>query len=274
MVNELPENIQPVEANDPDHPDDVTEGSQLGEWLPSFGQMSDALRLRLADAIDGDVEKRSDLGDLPATSMRQGFGMIVVAGLIAGLIPFVVDLIQALAYGTAVPLAQMASQWDAMGSLVGQGRAPFSVWREAAETVAGLDPIAPGWLAAFLSALGGWIDWPLRWLTSWIVYGLTVLVIAKLLGAPTTLQRFYAGVSYAYLPLLLLGLTPIPFVGWLFALAAWIWALIVYVRAVRVVAEFDTLRAFVSVISPLLIGLLVSMAIAAASALSVLRLYW
>ena len=45
-------------------------------------------------------------------------------------------------------------------------------------------------------------------------------------------QNSYARVSYAFVPLLLLALTPIPCVGDLLALVAVIWALIVYVLAI------------------------------------------
>ena len=167
----------------------------------------------------------------------------------------------------------MAAQSAVISPAAGEAFAPLRVWSDTVATIAGLEPIAPGWLAATLSALGNWLNWPLRWLSSWIVYGLCVLAVAKLLGAPTTLQRHYAGVSYAYLPLLLLGLTPIPYVGPVFALAGLIWAMVVYVRAVRVVAGFDTLRALVAVVSPALIGLLAALAVAAATAVSILRLF-
>ena len=175
--------------------------------------------------------------------------------------------------GTSVALAGLVPQ-TAMPDVFAQDLFPaLAALLDTAATIGGLDPVGPGWLAAFLSALGKWISWPFNWLSSWIVYGLGVLAVAKLLGASTTLQRFYAGVSYAFVPLLLLALTPIPCVGGLLALIAAIWALIVYVLAVRVVTGFDTLRAFVSVVAPALIVLVIGVLLAGAGVFSILSVY-
>src|SRR5690606_17144643 len=97
------------------------------------------------------------------TSMRQGLGLVVVSALLAGLLPFVLDWIAATRMGTVVPLADLARAAESRKADVTWG--PLATMRETAQAVAGLPPsILPGWLAAFLSALGAWINWPLRWL--------------------------------------------------------------------------------------------------------------
>jgi hypothetical protein len=219
----------------------------------------DAADIDAADIDDVAVEipQHASPDELPATSMRQGMGLVFVVGLLAGLIPFLMDWYMATLAGTSVALAGLAQQMTTPEQFAQDLFPALTVWLDTAGTIAGLEPIAPGWVAAFLSALGNWISWPLNWLASWIVYGLGALAVAKLLGAPTTLQRFYAGVSYAFVPLLLLGLIPFPCVGAIVALIAGIWSLVIYVLAVRVVTGFDVLRAFVSVVAPALIAMLI-----------------
>ncbi len=211
--------------------------------------------------------------ELPATSMRQGLGLVFVLGLLAGFLPFLMNWYAATQAGTSVALAGLAQLSTSSDQFARDLFPALAAWLDAAGTLGGLEPIGPGWLAAFLSALGLWIRWPLNWLSSWIVYGLGVMAVAKLLGAPTTLQRFYAGVSYAFVPLLLLALTPIPFISGLLTLIAGIWSFVVYVLAVRVVAGFDTLRAFVSVVAPAVIALLIAVVVTGATIASLVGLF-
>lgn len=273
MLTDEPGEVEQAENSDVLAPP----ASRWRAWLPAANQLRSALKMNLDSAIDGDPSMREVLAEMPdippATTMRQGLGLVFIAALVAGLLPTIFELTSALQADTSVMFAQMAQRAGSTSQDVRDLFAPLSAWMETVEVVAGLEPIAPGWLAASLSALGSWLNWPLNWLSTWIVYGLGVLVFAKFLGAPTTLQRFYAGISYACLPLILLGLSPIPYVGWLMAMVGLIWAIVVLVQAVRVVAGFDALRASVCVISPVLIGLLVALAVAGATAVSVFRLF-
>ncbi len=242
---------------------------------PTAISLDSAPDVEMGDGVNDEltaieVAQEPSTDELPATSMRQGMGLVFVAGLVAGFIPFLANWYFATLAGTSVALAGLVPQ-TALPDVIAQDAFPvLAVLLDTAATIGGLDPVGPGWLAAFLSALGEWLSWPLNWLSSWIVYGLGVLAVAKLLGAPTTLQRFYAGVSYAFVPLLLLALTPIPCAGGLLALIAAIWALIIYVLAVRVVTGFDTLRAFVSVVAPALIVLVIGVLLAGAGVFSLL----
>ena len=217
--------------------------TKLREWLPSTQAMSHAAQLR--------VEVYTGI------TMRQALGMVVLLGLAAGFIPFLANWFVAARVGAALPLALLARAGAAM-----QEQAPIlapvfpagpamALWGELYQTLAGLGQPLPGWLAGGVSALGEWINWPLRWLELWIVYGLLVMVVNKLLGATNTLQRFYAATGFAAVPLLLSGLSPIPCLGGLFSLVAWLWALAVYVRANQAVTGFSTGRALLAVFLPL-----------------------
>jgi hypothetical protein len=218
-------------------------------WLPSLQQMSNALQLQFEPAPPA-PESAMVRASVVHTSMRQGLGMIAALALAAGLLPFLVNWFVATRAGAAVPLVELAKaadEWEQAGS------GPFTVVAETARTVAGLEPsFFPGWLAALLSALGEWINWPLRWWTVWLVYGVGVLAMTKLLGAPRSpmLPYFYALTSYAAVPLLLTGLGPIPVLGFLARLVAYGWALMIYLWAVRTATQMDTGRAILSVVLP------------------------
>ena len=195
-------------------------------------------------------------------SMRQGMGLVCLTALIAGIAPFLWNWTQAASVGTALPLAQAAQAWaqpvsadpatvnpHALGSVIG----------ETVQIVAGLSPRAPGGVAAFLSALGEWLNWPMRWLAVWIVYGLGVLSMALLLGAHTTLQRFYAVTSYAAIPLLLGGLAFIPWLGWLLGLVGLVWAVAIYFHAARAITGLNRRYMAISMIVPVAVGALAVM---------------
>jgi hypothetical protein len=197
--------------------------------------------------------------------------MIMLAALIAGALPFIVDWIRAASAGTIAPFMGPASMVATSNTLALSENPDIALLVDAAQSIAGLAPWLPVWLAAGLSALGHWVSWPLEWLTLWIVYGVVTLAVSHLFGARTTLQHFFAGTSYACLPLLLLALTPIPYLGPLAALVAVIWALIVYVLAVENVAKFDLGRAIVSALAPGALLLLLFLLGFGAAALSALR---
>jgi hypothetical protein len=127
-------------------------------------------------------------------------------------------------------------------------------------------------LAALLSTVGEWINWPLRWLTWWLVYGTAVLLAAKAWGVPTTLQRFLAVTSYAAVPMILSGLGPIPCLGVVAQIGAVVWMVAVYVTSVRAVTGLDWGRAVVAVILPAAVVSMLAFALFLATAASVLRM--
>ncbi|RLT37646.1 MAG: hypothetical protein DWI57_13465 [Chloroflexi bacterium] len=221
------------------------------QWLPSPQQMSNAAQMR-PNAYVGNT-------------MQQALGMIVLLALLAGLLPSAVHWLVAAQAGTVLPLAQaIESAANAQAMLFGLGLG-FPVTSEATalhelyQTLAGLEQPLPDWLAAGLSALGAWLNWPMGWLTLWIVYGALVMVANKSLGGHTTLQRFYAATGFGAVPLLLLGLSPIPGLGALAVVGACGWSLAVYVRANREVTGLEMSRAVAAVLLPALILLLLSL---------------
>lgn len=219
----------------------------MSDWLPAPNQMRDAARLR-PDAY-------------PGTTMRQALGLITVLGLCAGLLPFFWNWFLAANIGAALPLARLAMAFDR-----GSGQAAdFTLFLPHADVLvstvqalAGLEPAVPGWTAAGISALGEWLNWPLSWMRIWLVYGLLVMAICKGLGATVTLQRFYGATGYAAVPLLLTGLSPIPCLGPLAAIAGAVWSFLVYARAVQSVTGLVQSRALLGVVLPVLVLLVVT----------------
>lgn len=226
-------------------------------WVPAPAQVISAVQLRYGEAV-GESEQA------PHTAMRQGFGLVALAGLVAGALPFLVNWISAGRSGTALPLVRLAEELTLRAERLAGLPLPLDIWAETANTVAGLPAPLPGGLAAGLSALGNWINLPLSWLTLWLVYGLAVLVIAKGLGATTILPRFYAATAYAFAPLSLLILSPIPCLGWLASVIAFAWAVVVYLQAVRFVTGLGLGHTILATLLPAALGLLVILVAAGA----------
>lgn len=226
---------------------DRKDWTRWSNWMPSLDQLGAAARLNVPDAVD--PWERGYV----TVSMRQGLGMIVVLGLLAGVIPLLANLWQGISMGAAVPLAQAANSVAPLATAYPPD-SPIYILGNAVQTIAGLPPRMPGFLAGFLSALGVWINTPLTWLTYWIVYGLFVSGLARLMGAKNTLQAFYAATAFAAVPLLLMGLGPLPWIGPLLVFAALVLAFAVYYGAVRYVTRLDGGRTFLSLLLPLAIG--------------------
>ncbi len=243
----------------------------LRQWLPPPQKMSDAIQLRAPGFAN--------------TTMRQSLGMVVLLGLLAGFLPFLFNWGQATAAGSALPLARLAAVGAMLNaSLLERGamnQAPIQFVSglfglaqlgELFQTIAGLEQPFPGWFTAFLSALGEWINWPLRWLSLWIVYGALVMVCNKALGAANRLQPFFAATGFAAAPLLLSGLAPIPCLGRVGSVAGVIWAVIVYARANEEVTGLPRSRSLIAVFLPVFFVLLFSLLVTVLSVLSALLL--
>ncbi|MCB0115019.1 MAG: hypothetical protein KDD84_13050 [Caldilineaceae bacterium] len=214
------------------------------DWLPIPQQMSDAAQLRP--------------GAYTRTTMQQALGMIVVLGLLAGLLPFVVNWIGATRMNAALPLAEAARAGIRMDAslpdfFVGAPGVNPSAIAELYATLAGLPQPLPGWLAGGLSSLGVWLSLPINWLGGWIVYGALVMAVNVALGATCTLQRFYAATGYAVVPLLLTAFAPVACLGPLASLIGVLWAIAVYVRANQDVTGLPLLHSGLAVALPALI---------------------
>lgn len=235
---------------------------RLEHWLPDLHQMWDAAFLRLNDVLD--PYERGEI----TVSMRQGIGMIFVLGLVAGLLPLVGNLWVSLRAGTAAPLAAAALSLAELANAYA-GSPVLSAASNTASLLAGIEPRMPGFLAALLSSLGLWLNTPLSWLSSWIVYGALVAALARLFGATGRLQTFFAATSFTAAPMVLTGLAPLPLLGPLATVVAWIWAAIVYYQAVRYVTCLDPVRTLLCMALPPVVAVAATMVLALFVALMV-----
>ena len=211
-------------------------------WVPGFSQIWNAARLNLSDALDPFERGAITL------SMRQGMGLIVLLGLLAGLLPLLSQLWLGLRLGAAVPLASLAV--DLAGLANEYGIPALDLASNNTSLLAGSAARLPPWLAASLSSLGLWINVPLRWLSLWLVYGTAVAGVARLMGAKNQLQTFFAATSLAAVPLVLTGLAPLPLVGPVAVVGGALGAGGVYCLAVRFVTRLDWVRLLLALLLP------------------------
>lgn len=183
--------------------------------------MSNAVQLRFGssaqslDTLDNGELNPSEATDIHPTdiSMRQGIGLICACALIAGMLTFLVHWIGGIWSGTYYPISSLTQFAQRQSVDEVEEDSYQTIVAQAARGITSLQPFLPVWLASGLTAVGQWIDWPLRWLTIWLVYGFGVLLTSLVFSATTTLQRFYAVTSYAAIPLTATILLPIPCIG-------------------------------------------------------------
>ena len=137
---------------------------------------------------------------------------------------------------------------------------PLDIAAHTVQTIAGLEPRMPGFFAALLSALGIWLNWPLGWLAIWIVYGAFVMGLLRVMGATNTLEEYFAATSFAAVPLALIGLAPIPWIGPLAAIIGLVLAFLLYLQLARFVARRDIGRTLIAVLAPIAVVIFVPVA--------------
>jgi hypothetical protein len=110
----------------------------------------------------------------------------------------------------------------------------------------------------FLQALGGWVTAPLLRLGAWMGYAFWVLLVAKLLGGRATLSQMLGCTALYVAPQILTILQVIPCLGPILAFVAFVWGLVIYIKATAVANELSPGRALLAAILPaaVLIGLI------------------
>jgi hypothetical protein len=110
----------------------------------------------------------------------------------------------------------------------------------------------------FLQALGGWVTAPLLRLGRWMGYAFWVLLVAKLLGGRATLSQMLGCTALYVAPRILTILQVIPCLGPILAFVAFVWGLVIYIKATAVANELGPGRALLAAILPaaVLIGLI------------------
>jgi hypothetical protein len=201
-------------------------------------------------------------------TFRKGVLLVVVVTLLAGSLSFIVSTVKGI----------LPPRWDAEREKVENQISqvleflPFEMDAETERMIvgsieAGLDigfeiaqlptPL-PRPVKGFLQALGGWITAPLLRLGGWMGYAFWVLLVAKLLGGRATLSQMLGCTALYVVPQILTILQVIPCLGAILGFIAFIWGLVIYVKATAVANELSLGRALLAAILPaaVLIGLI------------------
>ncbi len=201
-------------------------------------------------------------------TFRKGVLLIVIITLLAGSLSFAVSTVKGF----------LPPKWDAQREKVGNQISqvfeflPFEMDTKTERMVvgsieAGLDigfeiaqlptPL-PRPVKGFLQALGGWITAPLLRLGGWMGYAFWVLLVAKLLGGRATLSQMLGCTALYVAPQILTILQVVPCLGAILGFVAFIWGLVIYVKATAVANELSLGRALLAAVLPaaVLIGLI------------------
>jgi hypothetical protein len=201
-------------------------------------------------------------------AFRKGVLLVVIITLLAGSLSFIVSTVKGF----------LPPKWDAQREEVEDQISqvfeflPFEMDAETEEMIlgsieAGLDigfeiaqlpTLLPRPAKDFLQALGGWITAPLLRLGGWMGYAFWVLLVAKLLGGRATLSQMLGCTALYVAPQILTILQVIPYLGSILAFVAFVWGLVIYVKATAVANELSSGRALLAAILPaaVLIGLI------------------
>jgi hypothetical protein len=201
-------------------------------------------------------------------TFRKGVLFIVVITLLAGSLSFIVSTVKGF----------LPPRWDAQRDevedqisqvfkflplemdaetermIVGSIEAGLDIGFEIAQ----LPTPLPRPVKGFLQALGGWVTAPLLRLGGWMGYAFWVLLVAKLLGGRATLSQMLGCTALYVAPQILTILQVVPCLGPILAFVAFVWGLVIYIKATAVANELSPGRALLAAILPaaVLIGLI------------------
>jgi hypothetical protein len=206
----------------------------------------------------------------------QGFLVIVAVALLVGLPTFAANVI-----GAAQPRLAEAQFEEAsaefenglaqiepfLGFLPTEEREQLvqlpqmiKPWIAAGVEISNLPTVLPSPLGALLQAFGGWLSLPFAKagfplaavsLATWLGYGLWVMLLAKLLGGRGTLAGFFGTSALYAVPHVLSFFIWIPCLGRILSLVAFVWGILIYVKATVVSHELTVGRAVVAVLLPM-----------------------
>jgi hypothetical protein len=203
----------------------------------------------------------------------RGIVLIVIISLVAGLVSFGVSLVNMV---KPVDMAAIEEQIDKQLELQSQFNPSLQdpevrvmvdkmmgMMVPMINDIASIKPPLGHGISGLFQAVGGWLSRALAAIGGWLFYGALVLIAVRLLGGTAKLAEFLGMVSLYVIPGLLGLLSPVPCVGAILALAAAIWSIIVYVKAVSFTSHLDTGRSIVAVFAPAVAIFLLSLVVAA-----------
>ena len=105
------------------------------------------------------------------------------------------------------------------------------------------DALAPARWRRLSSAIGAWLSLPfassplplaIASLATWLGYGIFVMLFARLLGGRGTLHGFFGATGFFAAPHILNILAPVPVLGAILSVVAFVWGVVIYTIATAV----------------------------------------
>jgi hypothetical protein len=232
----------------------------------------------LWDAVVFRTEAYQRLSDRRDAFM-QGFLVIVVVALLAGLPGFVTQFVKGLRPAGAEISDARAGFREAMQRmapyLVGMGvpsgmqdqvlqqieQNMESGFNIAAE-IQNLPTVLPKPIGRTLEAMGAWLSVPFSSasfplgtavLATWLGYGIWVMLAAKLMGGRGTLAGFFGATALFAVPHVLDFFRWVPYVGSWLGVIAFLWGVAIYMKATAVSHKFQGVLGVVAVLLPLVV---------------------
>jgi hypothetical protein len=195
---------------------------------------------------------------------RKGFTLLLVIGLIVGLVggfySMVVQLINS-------PAEQIQDAADQMMEVMGQfGAGPememvlenvlqgFQIGARIAEIKSPL----PRPVGVFFTYLGAAVSVPFSWIGQLLFYSTLVMLLARLLGGKGSITIQFGLACLATAPYILTAFGFIPCLGGLLGFVAWIWSIVIYVKATAIAQKLTIGKAALAALLPAAISFLLA----------------
>lgn len=130
--------------------------------------------------------------------------------------------------------------------------AGFGIAEEVMDLVADTTP-APQPVVHLLERVGKWLSYPFGWLGMWLFWGVITLLFARMLGGTATIQQMLATTSLVVAPHVLDAFSFVPYGGPLLQILAFLWGVLVFVKATAVANRFGVGAAVLAVLAPLIL---------------------
>jgi hypothetical protein len=216
-----------------------------------------------------------------ADVLKRGVALLVLVTLLAGLIPFFVNVINDLRLASVearrqeaeVGIQEFVKSLDAVRpyldlppgfekQMIAYNKAGMGI----GFGIEDLPTRLPKPVGRVLRDLGAFLSLPFSRLAGWMGYALWVLLVAKLLGGRATVSQMLGATALYAVPHILDFLGFVSCLGPMIGLVATVWGIAIYVKALTVASDFSIGRAITATIVPALI-------IAALSLLGMLMLF-
>ncbi len=216
-----------------------------------------------------------------ADVLKRGLALLVLVTLLAGLIPFIVDVINDLRLPTIetqqqeaeVGIQEFAKSLDAVRPYLdlppGFEQEIIAYMRIGMGIGFDIESLPTQWpepVGRVLQDLGAFLSLPFSRLAGWMGYSLWVLLVAKLMGGRATVSQMLGATALYAVPHVLDFLGFVSCLGPTLGLVTTVWGIAIYVKALTVASDFSIGRAITATIVPALI-------IAALSLLGMLMLF-